>query len=227
MKAYHFTGSTLLDGAPIPAAGEWLIHTGTIEPCRSGLHASQHPFDALKYAPGSLLHLVEIEGDIQEHGEPVDKVVGRRRKILATIDAGPLLCEFARWCALQVIDLWDAPQIVREYLASGEKSLRAPTLLAAEPLAKLEARAAWAAAFCAAKPEAIWAAERAATWAASAAKRSAEQIVERATLRATWATDRAVWETRMSVAANQRAKFQEMVDAAFAPITRQEPNPLS
>jgi hypothetical protein len=125
MKAYHFTSDTLTDGRPIPPIGEWLEHDGPVIPCESGLHASEHPFDALQFAPGNLLHLVEIEGDLRTHGTPVDKVVGRRRKIIATIDAEPLLREFARWCALQVIHLWDAPRIVREYLETGDESKRA------------------------------------------------------------------------------------------------------
>ena len=34
------------------------------------------------------------------------------------------LREFARWCALQVIDLWDAPDVVRRYLETGDETLR-------------------------------------------------------------------------------------------------------
>ena len=103
MNGYHFTGDTLRDGRPIPLIGEWLEHDGPIEPCQSGLHASEHPFDALSVARGNMLHKVELEGDLQSHGDPINKWVGRRRKILATIDAEPLLREFARWCALQVM----------------------------------------------------------------------------------------------------------------------------
>jgi hypothetical protein len=36
-----------------------------------------------------------------------------------------LLREFARWCALQVIHLWNAPDVVREYLETGNEELRA------------------------------------------------------------------------------------------------------
>ena len=144
MKAYHFTKETLRDGRPIPAIGKWLEHEGQILPCERGLHASMHPFDALQFAPGNLLHLVEIEGDLQEHGNPVDKVAGRRRKIIATIDAEPLLREFARWCALQVIHLWDAPQIVRQYLETGDQSKRAASSAAAwDPSGEVAQAAAW------------------------------------------------------------------------------------
>ena len=125
MDGYHFTGKTLRDGRPIPPIGEWLEHDGPLVPCKSGLHASAHPFDALKYAPGNMLHRVELEGDLVLHGDPPDKCVGRRRKIIATIDATSLLREYARWCASQVLYLWDAPQVVRDYLATGDESLRA------------------------------------------------------------------------------------------------------
>lgn len=54
MKAYHFNnGHNLRDGRPLPELGEWLEHTGSLEPCESGLHASEHPLDALNYASGA------------------------------------------------------------------------------------------------------------------------------------------------------------------------------
>lgn len=123
MLAYHFTGERLHNGQPIPGIGEWLVHDGPIVPCESGLHASEHPYDALGYAPGPMLHLVELEGDLVEHNG--DKWVGRQRRILASIDATGLLGEFARWCAWQVIDLWEAPPVVRTYLTTGDPVVRA------------------------------------------------------------------------------------------------------
>ena len=121
MKAYHFTnGNKLRDGRDVPAIGEWLEHEGPIIPCQTGLHASEHPMDALKYAPGAILHIVELDGELASHGDPVDKHCGRRRKIIATIDATQLLFEFARWCALSVLDKWQAPEVVKEYLHNDE-----------------------------------------------------------------------------------------------------------
>jgi hypothetical protein len=146
MLGWHFTSTTLRDGRPIPPIGEWLEHDGDVLPCESGLHASEHPFDALQYAPGNLLHRVELTGDLTPHGKPsVDKHAGRRRKILATIDAEPLLREFAQWCA---------PQVVHHYLATGDDSLRD----AAQAAAWAAAAAAWDAA--AAAWDAAWAAAR-------------------------------------------------------------------
>src|SRR5262249_421509 len=93
--------------------------------CQSGLHASEHPFDALLYAPGPRLHKVVLRGELKPHGNPVDKYVGRERKIVATAYALDLLRRFARICALGVIHLWDAPQVVRTYLERGDEKLRA------------------------------------------------------------------------------------------------------
>jgi hypothetical protein len=221
---YHFTGEKLRDGRAIPAIGEWLEHDGPVKPCDSGLHASVDPFDALQFAPGNLLHRVELEGDLNSHGNPVDKWVGRRRKITASIDAEKLLREFARWCALQVVHLWECPPVVRQYLDTGDESLRAAACAAASAAAWDAARAAawadardaaWAAAWgdawddardaasaaaCAAARAAAWDAARADAWAdASAAARAAA-----------WAD---AWADARYA---QRAKFNEMVNAAFA-----------
>ena len=57
------------------------------------------------------------------------------------------LREFARWCALQVIDLWDAPDVVYEYLKTGDETLRDAARAAAWGIVRNDARdIAWAAA---------------------------------------------------------------------------------
>ena len=172
MIGYHFTGDTLRDGRPIPPIGEWLEHDGPVVPCASGLHASAHPFDALTNAPGNMLHRVDVEGDLVEHGDPVDKVAGRRRRRLATIDAEPLLREFARWCASEVLHLWDATQVVKDYLATGDEATRPAARAAAEEAAW----AAWEAAAAGAAARAARAAAGEAAWAAAwAAARDAQR----------------------------------------------------
>jgi hypothetical protein len=125
MIGYHFVDKTLRNGAPIPPNGEWLEYIGPIVPCKSGLHASEHPFDAVRYAPGSTLCLVELKGDLQSHGDPVDKWVGRRRRILKRIDAEHLLRRFAADQALSVKHLWNMPGIVLEYLTTLDETKRA------------------------------------------------------------------------------------------------------
>jgi hypothetical protein len=150
--AFHFTqyADRLRDGRPLPAIGEWLVHDGPVWICESGLHYSLDPFDALQYAQGPYLHLVDVE-DIVEAQD--DKGVCRRRKILQSADATEMLCYFARMQALLVVHLWGAPDVVLDYLMTGDESIR---------------DAAWAAARAAAGA-AAWAAARDAAWAAAGA----------------------------------------------------------
>ena len=157
---YHFVGATLRDGRPIPPDGEWLEHDGKVVMCNSGLHASRHPFDTLQFAPGSTLCLVECEDIVTEHD---DKLVCRRRRIVARIDATDLLWRAAREYAQAVLHLWDAPQVVKYFLASGDESLSAAALAAASAAASAAARAAASAAAWAA----TWDAARDAAWAAA------------------------------------------------------------
>ena len=197
-RYYHFSNKTLRDGKPIPEIGEWLTVQGEIVPCENGLHASEHPFDALQYAPGSLLHLVELDGEIKPYGSPVDKFAARKRKIIATIDAEDLLWEFTRKCALNVIHLRDAPDVVKQYLTTGDELLRATPW-----------DAAWAAA---------WDSARATSWdAALDAAWAAAWDAARAT---SWDAARdASWDAALAAAWDaERQMFLKMVDAAFAKV---------
>jgi hypothetical protein len=200
IRAYHFTGEKLRDGSPLPAKGVWLKHKGAIELCKSGLHASTHPFDALKYAPGNMLHLVEVRGDIQYH-DP-DKVVARERRIIKSIDAEKLLRDFARWNARQVIHLWkNAPKVVLDYLKTEDESLMVTAW--AEAIARAEeGYAAWAAALAASNTDAIAEARGAAKFAAWAAGGDA-----------VWA---AAWDSAHDAYIKKaRIKFNQMVKKAF------------
>ena len=137
--AWHFVGATLRDGKPVPRDGEWLIHEGPIEMCRSGLHASLHPFDALQYAPGATLCRVECCDRGIQHRP--DKLVCRERRILSRIDATDLLRMFAREQALSVLHLWKNPPVaVVEYLKTGDMTLREAAREAAWGAAREAAR---------------------------------------------------------------------------------------
>jgi len=197
---YHFTGSHLRDGRPIPAVGEWLVHPGELEMCVQGLHASEEPWDALQYAPGEQLHLVILGGAIVS-GD--NKLVAERRKIIASVDATPLLRQHARESALSVIHLWDCPAVVKDYL-NGDDTKRS----AAE-------NAAWSAA---------WSAARNAAWSA------ARNAAENAAWSAAWsAAENAAWNAAWSAAENAaeiaawsaaRKRFNEAVYAVFAGYLR-------
>lgn len=173
--AWHFVGQTLRDGRPVPADGEWLVHDGPLVLCESGLHASVCPFDALSYAPGPILCRVEMGGTIR-HGD--DKLVAMRRRIVARVDATPILREFARACARDVLHLWDAPDVVRRYLETGDETIRdaASAAASADAWAWRDAASAdaWAAARDAASA-AAWALRDAASADAWGAARAAHR----------------------------------------------------
>lgn len=165
--AWHFVGETLRDGSPIPKNGVWLKYKGNAVICKSGLHWSREPFDALEHAPGSTLCLVEVRGIVEE--QP-DKGVSMERKIIARMDATEMLRYFARMQALSVIHLWDAPDVVLDYLMTGDEGIRDAVVDSAWASAW---DAAWASAWDAARASA-WDAARAAAWsAARAAARAA------------------------------------------------------
>jgi hypothetical protein len=170
--AWHFVSNTLRDGRPIPPDGEWLVHDGKCVICETGLHVSIRLTDALQYAPGSTICRVAVR-DIAVRGD--DKLVARKRMILWRLNSSDdVLRAFARKAALSVIHLWEAPDVVRQYLETGDETLRA----AARDAAMAAAMAAtWAAARAA-----TWAAARAATRAATLDKFSAllEQMVTEA-----------------------------------------------
>lgn len=150
IEAWHFvTGDTLRDGQPVPADGELLKREGMLSLGESGLHASRRIIDALEYAPGPICCRVQVGGEIIEGN---DKLVAAERTILWRVDATDVLRKFARDCALDVIHLWDAPDVVRVYLTTGDDTLRAATWDAARDAAWDAAKgAAWDAAWDAAR----------------------------------------------------------------------------
>ena len=99
---------------------------GAIVPCKHGLHLSKRIIDALSYAPGPIVYRVEGSGIIVPHGNPINKYACSERTYLeGGVDVSESLRLFARKCALDVIHLWDAPEIVIRYLKTGDESIRA------------------------------------------------------------------------------------------------------
>jgi hypothetical protein len=176
------------DGRKVVAGKTYTASEGSLKLCLYGMHASVKPCDALKYAPGPIVCRVRLSGEIL-HGP--DKLVARTRKVIWAADATEKLCEYARWCALQVVHLWEAPDVVKQYLETGDESVRDAAWDAAWAASWDATRAATRAARAAAW-DAARAATRAATWdAARAAARAAAWAATRAASRdaaraATW-----------------------------------------
>jgi hypothetical protein len=183
MKAWHFALSDgclgFGDGRKI-VVGETLRVDGQLRLCKRGLHASRLVYDALGYAGNNstLICRVSLGGQIVT-GE--DKICASERTVLWAIDGRSLLRHYARLCALDVIAMWDAPEVVVRYLRTGDESLRLQALAATESPAWAAVGAevgegeavetSWAAA------EASWAASWAAAWAARVAARAARTAV--------------------------------------------------
>jgi len=108
-------------------SGKWQIYAGEKVKFNEGLSITTYAFDALHLdtsCDGSILHRAELEGELVKWGEECLRVFGRRRMILQSFYAEPMLWRFARWCALQVVHMWNPPMIVQSYLKSGHESDR-------------------------------------------------------------------------------------------------------
>jgi hypothetical protein len=210
---YHFVDKTLRDGSPIPPDGEWLSVKGKLEMCKRGLHASAHVADALKYAPGATLCLVELDGEILKQD---DKVCASKRKIIARFDATELLRADARASALSVAHLWEMPAIVRQYLETGEKSIR----IAAASAASAAAAAAYVAAAYAANAARAAAAyvDACAACAANAANAADAASYAAARVAAAYAADAANAATTAASCKVSRARLKRAVTAKFKEI---------
>jgi hypothetical protein len=227
--AWHFVGKTLRDGRPIPADGEVLRHDDDVKIRVSGLHASERILDALQYAQGHTVCRVECDWIVDTD---YDKLVCRERTILWRVDAEDVLRAFARRAALDVIHLWDAPDVVRKYLETGDESLRSAAMDAAssatwtDPSSSVSARAAamdaaraaaWAASSVSARAAAMDAV-RAAAWAASSAsaRAAAMDAVRAAAWAASSASARAAARAAARDAAGDRYNgwLSDMVEAA-------------
>jgi hypothetical protein len=152
-NAWHFLSSdwTAYGGFKVEVGALYTMEP-PIVPCSRGFHASVRCIDALKYAPGPVITLVECGGTIVDHGDPADKFACSERRALWGYDATEELCYFARRCALEVIHLWpNAPEVVREYLESGDEAIRerarkvAPSYYAADAAVYAAAAASYAA----------------------------------------------------------------------------------
>ena len=135
-----------VDGTWTP--GEWMPDIeGDLVPCENGYHLCVDA-QVMQWL-GPAIYEAEHNGEIVTCD---DKIVVRRCRLLRRLNWNDDVARsFARWCALQVAHLWDVPDIVRQYLETGDEALRA---------------AAWDAARAAAW-DAAWAAARAAAWAAA------------------------------------------------------------
>jgi len=199
VKSYwHF--ARILDGKPIMRDGTPIIVGKRYEidddPImrKRGFHGSLRAIDALDYAPGTWVSKRFLEGIVNDK----DKVVGKAFVQQPGFDASAVLRKFARLCALDVIDSWDAPEVIAHYLRTGYESTEAY-----DAAWTATRNATWAAAWDAAW-DVAWTATRNATWdvAWTATKNAtwaaAWDAAWAATRNATWVTERSKQNARLT-----------------------------
>lgn len=171
MKAWHFLRAdrrlAYPPRTPVLIGQKIAVDPDKLELCKYGLHASIRALDALGYAPGPIICRVELGGRILTSS---DKVCASERTVIAMVDATDTLRAFARSCALDVIDKWDAPSVVREYLETGNEELRESAESAAAWSVELAAAAAWSAESAAWTAELAVQSARSAAWSARSAQ---------------------------------------------------------
>ena len=110
MKGWHFAaagpnGTPVLRDGTLAVAGTVRVK-GPLVLCEWGLHASERALDALKYAPGPWLSLVELSGEVVR-GE--DKAVATARTAGGYRDVSSILHEFAVRCAVRALERVQVP----------------------------------------------------------------------------------------------------------------------
>jgi hypothetical protein len=99
VRAWHFLptdGKTANRNRRKVEAGKTYSCRGPIVLCENAMHGSRRIIDALYYAPGPIVELVDIWGDVVEQS---DKLGGRHRECLWMTDISDILHEFACRCA--------------------------------------------------------------------------------------------------------------------------------
>lgn len=208
--AYWLSRTSGMPGRAIKV-GDVLTFKGRLELYRTGLAFSDKPLDAISLGTGHLLWKVNVpdRGDHDERIDGPDQGCSSWRRHVTVIDATPVLKEFMRWSAQQVLPLWDAPKVVRDYLTTGKDALqkasgRAASIVAWESGTSVSAAANAAALVSCSKDN-----------FAGAARSVAESVVS---AKAWAATGDATFDVEVakSTMAEQHKQFKMMVDDAFA-----------
>lgn len=116
-EAWFFSDAR--SAAPV---GVTLRHEGPTPPRDVGLFASVRARDALMFGGGCTVQRVACGGEIVQENRGL---ACSERTVLWSADATKEIQVFARWCASQVVHLWDAPQTVLGFLPTGESVAQA------------------------------------------------------------------------------------------------------
>jgi len=139
MKAYYFAPNDNKlrygDNREI-VIGKMHTIKGIPKLCETGLHGSVKALDALKYAPGDMLYIVDITRNL-DIGD--DKICGQRRKYIIGFNTEKMLREFARKQALINIEkikpYTKEYDLILQWLKTGEEDIQYAAWYAAESAA--------------------------------------------------------------------------------------------
>jgi hypothetical protein len=162
--------------------GKWIIHKGKLQPCNSGLHASNLLFDAIQFVTPGIICKVEYGGNIVEEK---DKFVCNKMRVIETYRFTKRnAVEFSIFCARLCLENFEKqyPDDKRPRLAieAAEDWLKKPSqknrsaAMSAARSAAMSAESAESAESAARSAESAESAAWSAAWSAESAARSAE-----------------------------------------------------
>jgi len=115
---FRFEGSTLTDGRAMPADGQWVAARA------SNLFTGYNtPWEALLHATGPTLCVITLSADASYAAES-RTWLAKGKKIVKRLNASQMLRAFSLQLALEVAPYWKPSPMVREFLCSGDATLR-------------------------------------------------------------------------------------------------------
>ena len=108
--------------------GKWRKHDGPLEMCRSGFHASEDPYNSLKYVYGPRWFKIEAKGKVLKDD---DKFVAEQMRIVKELPTKRIAVRFAIACARRTLNRFEAKHPEddrsRKAIEAAEAWLRKPT----------------------------------------------------------------------------------------------------
>ena len=213
---------------------EWRKHSGPLEMCQAGFHASETPLDSLNYVYGDRWFKIEAKGKLLKDS---GKFVAEQMRLVKELPTKLITVRFAVACARHTLDKFEVKypedKRPREALDAAEAWVKDPSEAnrsaawsAARSAASAAESAAWSAASAAesaawsaasAAESAAWSAAESAAWSAASAARSAARSAASAAESAAWsAASAARSAARETEVAWQRKTLLKIVDEEAA-----------
>ena len=107
---------------------KWRKHSGRLEICQAGFHASEDPYDSLKYVYGPRWCMVEAKGKILKDS---NKFVATEMRLVTELPTKRIAVRFAVACARHTLDRFEVKfpndKRPRNAIEAAEKWLNSPS----------------------------------------------------------------------------------------------------